>query len=608
MPAPNINQMTADLAAMSDQQLQSYAALHKNDPYTISLAMSESNRRKAMRTPQGAMGMPKVVDVEIANMAREALRDKNALPENTGIAALPENSMSGMADGGIIGYADEGAVRDPAAYEQDVKERYRDYAMTQAEKMGLDPSFADSIFKIESGYKANADSGVAYGIGQLKPATAEGYGLKKEDRRDPYKNIDASLAFMKDLQNRYGGDKEKMAVGYNQGETVLNKHLNTTGGVLDVATLNKPEATNYLKRLNQLLPMSSAQAADVPGRPVQAAPAVQMPEGTDAQAAELERRGLILDAAREKMKGLPTMGGLRQQRLDAVTQTKMGQERQAAQKELDAAEDSYRKFAEASPINKAVQNQPYQKSNLKTVQPAPVPLVQAMAAPSAVNAPSSGASAPKAVPMPYADEGLSPASIGAGRVAPKVEPAVAAKAIAAAKQALPPEKLAGLGWEDLMMFGLQLMAGKSQYAMQNIGEAGIGALGAKAAREKAASEAAYYKAKGAQTERTGVPSLLQIAEGLRGENKDMTFRESIDEAYKIANLGVETKVDATALKAANEAIDKEGRMQEIMIQAEKDPAKKAAMEAAWKKKQADIMTRYGVTPQPTAKLLSISPA
>ena len=124
MPAPNINQMTADLAAMSDPQLQSYAALHKNDPYTISLAMSESNRRKAMRTPQGAMGMPKVVDVEIANMAREALRDKNALPEDSGIAALPERSMSGMADGGIIGYADEGAVKESGlgGYEQMIRD------------------------------------------------------------------------------------------------------------------------------------------------------------------------------------------------------------------------------------------------------------------------------------------------------------------------------------------------------------------------------------------------------------------------------------------------------------------------------------------------------
>ncbi len=45
----NVNQITAQLAKMPDNALQQYAAMHKDDPYTVSLALSESNRRKAMR-------------------------------------------------------------------------------------------------------------------------------------------------------------------------------------------------------------------------------------------------------------------------------------------------------------------------------------------------------------------------------------------------------------------------------------------------------------------------------------------------------------------------------------------------------------------------------
>jgi len=67
----NVNQITAQLARMPDNMLQQFAAMHKTDPYTLSLALSESNRRKELR--QGAQmqqqPQPKVVDQELAEMA-----------------------------------------------------------------------------------------------------------------------------------------------------------------------------------------------------------------------------------------------------------------------------------------------------------------------------------------------------------------------------------------------------------------------------------------------------------------------------------------------------------------------------------------------------------
>ncbi len=112
----NVNQITSTLSRLSDQGLQQYAAMHKDDPYTVSLAVAESNRRKQMRSEQQGMmagqPQPKVVDQDIAQMApppaQMAPPMQQALPEQQGIGALPAPNMQHMADGGIAGYDDGG--------------------------------------------------------------------------------------------------------------------------------------------------------------------------------------------------------------------------------------------------------------------------------------------------------------------------------------------------------------------------------------------------------------------------------------------------------------------------------------------------------------------
>ena len=103
----NVNQITAQLARMPDQALQQFAAMHKTDPYTLSLALSESNRRKQMR--QGAQmqqqPQPKVVDQELAEMAQP-----QAMPEDVGIGQLPAPNMQRMAEGGIVAFEEGGEV------------------------------------------------------------------------------------------------------------------------------------------------------------------------------------------------------------------------------------------------------------------------------------------------------------------------------------------------------------------------------------------------------------------------------------------------------------------------------------------------------------------
>ena len=103
----NVNQITAQLARMPDNMLQQFAAMHKTDPYTLSLALFESNRRKQMR--QGAQmqqqPQPKVVDQEVSQIAQP-----EQLPEEVGIGQLPAPNMRGMAAGGIVAFDEGGEV------------------------------------------------------------------------------------------------------------------------------------------------------------------------------------------------------------------------------------------------------------------------------------------------------------------------------------------------------------------------------------------------------------------------------------------------------------------------------------------------------------------
>jgi hypothetical protein len=130
---PNVNQITATLRGMPDQQLQQYAAMHKSDPYILALAVQESNDRKALRTASAAKmagQQPSVADQDIAQMAQQPMppqgqgmtvpsqgmppgaapqpQASQQLPEQQGIGALPVPNMQHMADGGIAGYAGDG--------------------------------------------------------------------------------------------------------------------------------------------------------------------------------------------------------------------------------------------------------------------------------------------------------------------------------------------------------------------------------------------------------------------------------------------------------------------------------------------------------------------
>ena len=113
----NVKALTDTLSSMDLAGLQKYAALHKDDPYVMAMALSIANTKKKAKVAREGMAgqrpMPKVVDQEIANMtAVDPMGNVTGLPENQGIGTLPAPNMAaiGKAGGGIVAFDEGGEV------------------------------------------------------------------------------------------------------------------------------------------------------------------------------------------------------------------------------------------------------------------------------------------------------------------------------------------------------------------------------------------------------------------------------------------------------------------------------------------------------------------
>jgi hypothetical protein len=231
MAIPNPNQITSVLRMMPDQQLQQYAAMHKDDPYIFPMAFAESNARKEARAAQQAMAMgqpqPKVVDQDLMAMASQPpippqggmpqggpQMAQQQLPEHQGIGALPAQNIQHMADGGIAGYAG-GGMDEQLAYNNEPVMRMagggavqhfaekgavnpsgftpemQQYLLEQAQANNVDPQALMAIVKAESRGKvgAQSDTSTAHGLFQIIDKTFKNAGGDPAKRHDPFENI-----------------------------------------------------------------------------------------------------------------------------------------------------------------------------------------------------------------------------------------------------------------------------------------------------------------------------------------------------------------------------------------------------------------------------------
>lgn len=606
----NPTQLSARLAAMSDQQLQQYAMLHHDDPFVMSVAIDVKNQRDALRASRAAQPQPQqppVVQQLIAQMAQlppmqggqgqQMPAQKLAQPPQQGqpgpqqaadgglmrgIARLPARNIARMADGGIAGYADGGVQMSPGMLDfaqrskpvlrmaggTNALQQYADLIRTEATQQGIDPDVAMRLFMAESGGDPEAVSPKgAVGFGQLKEAAAKEMGLSPEDRKDPVKNIRASIGYLAKQQQAYGGDMQKALAAYNWGPGNLNKHLQKNEGMLNNVGLPK-ETVNYI---NKILPIGTAQAApatppvsagQIPG----AAPGAVAPPAQPQEEGFFSRLGTRLGLSEETKRNLANLnmatagamgpvaattalprvatsgglGALGERIYGALSPTaRKAQEAQAALKEAQAvrAAQAPIEAAEAAQMSGALPGEAEAAAQgvraAQAAQAAQVPsAAQKVQAASTAREAADVARVAQAARMAQAGTQAGAvstlASPAAAAVAAKINPpqpspgqrpesdiernkfleanlepgdiASAAKAVDVAKQVLPPERRKGWDWEDLMAFGLSMMAGQSPYAAQNIGKAGLAAIANKQAREKEEREDIYRAALSRQAE------------------------------------------------------------------------------------------------------------
>lgn len=110
-----------------------------------------------------------------------------------------------------------------------------------ASRYGFDPSLIRAVVAAESGFDHRAVSRKgARGLMQLMPETARKYGVR--NLHDPATNLDAGVAYLRDLVARHRGDVTLALAAYNAGPEAVARH----GGVPPYE-----ETRRYLERVRR---------------------------------------------------------------------------------------------------------------------------------------------------------------------------------------------------------------------------------------------------------------------------------------------------------------------------------------------------------------------
>jgi hypothetical protein len=117
--------------------------------------------------------------------------------------------------------------------------------VSKAKQMGIDPKLAVAVAYRESRLNPNTKNGSSGEIGlmQVMPKTAEGMGFSVDDLKDPAKNIEIGLTYLKQGLEKFG-DPMLAVAGYNAG----HNHPYFT----DPENKSLPDSTKeYLREISQ---------------------------------------------------------------------------------------------------------------------------------------------------------------------------------------------------------------------------------------------------------------------------------------------------------------------------------------------------------------------
>ena len=551
------------LARMDAEGRQKYATDHADDPIAVSMALFVNNIAKEIKegkrgepdmpppvvqqaiqsmtqpqTPQGGppqqgppqegpqqgppQGMPPQGQPQAPQgppqempppqgqpqMAADGGYMDSRLPEDMGIGALPERSLSNMADGGIVGYAFGGIPKGSR------KPSFDNALEVEGITDPRQQAFLKALYGQESGSGADTTTSNRGAVGgmQILPGTFDGVADKDMDINNPFDNMRAGIRYGMQGYKAAKGDPVLAGAYYYSGPDGFKDAVNNIARV-DTKNPKYPNSLEYgksiAKTMTALLPMGSAQAA----APAAQAPAAQADvpsiySGEGYTEAGLEALGKRLDIIREARSRAKPVGSIERkadpdapQRYDALIQLNKD-----AQKE-------YENYAEKMGLNKPAFAAP--SGGGKSVGTTTIPFVQKVAQEAAQpvsNEPdayppspnekmsledqraqygrgklpvenNNPETSPEEKPTRTGKSGIADIDIG-----PKITPEIAKTAVALAKDEIPKKEQSGFNYDDLLMFGLQLMAGQSSNALTNVGTAGVATLTARQARAKAESD------------------------------------------------------------------------------------------------------------------------
>ena len=637
--------MTADpglvslLASMEPKQRQHYVAQHSNDinvvimgkvvsdiankldiakkgaqPGTTSTVLAQTIASMAPEPQVQPQGQQQVRPPQgETRMAADGGYMDSRLPEDMGIGALPERSLSGMADGGIVGFAGGGNPKGAKL------PSFNDALDAEGVRDPRQRAFLKALYGQESGSGADTTTSNQGAVGhmQIKPSTFAQVASKGMNINDPFDNMRAGIRYGMQGYQAANGDPVLAGAYYYGGpggmQALAQGQVRT-----DPKNPKAPNTLEYGKsiaqRMTALLPIGSAQAqtAPAPVPTTEPAPAEQgaafgiYPKSGARKAPVVTADTKAADAARDALvaqipggsggtpapapvdnrtifgKGADYLGvpeGFQREFSNTLNALGGYSSPAAAAKSIGAADElaatpaMIAKAAEAKRIAETPRLLPPVKTGIATLPQEAQTLradaeaarrarllaedqKAAKAAEDSVNAANAtskiasevetanlanqtaaaanvakvagAANAAKAgvaaqgvargvATGTSSDDGREPYSTGEyqgksgiadidiGPKQPPLTPAVKKEAVAEATKTImagpEPDRLKGLGYEDLLMFGLQLMAGKSQYALQNVGEAGVAALTANQARRLADQKAKFTEREADREER-----------------------------------------------------------------------------------------------------------
>jgi soluble lytic murein transglycosylase-like protein len=134
-------------------------------------------------------------------------------------------------------------------------EAFSAIVQSASQRQGLDARWVDAVIRVESGYVAAARSPKgALGLMQVMPATAARYGVRDAASLfRPEVNVEIGTRYLRDLSQRYHGNRALILAAYNAGEGAVATYGNrmppypeTRDYVRKVLTLYAPAFTQWV--------------------------------------------------------------------------------------------------------------------------------------------------------------------------------------------------------------------------------------------------------------------------------------------------------------------------------------------------------------------------